>query len=186
LTNQRGRATIKIKSDLHRKKTDADHFSQINRRMLKMGERADRARALFLNGYNCSQAVVGAFSDLFGMEPETAMRFAEGLGGGIGRMRLTCGAVSAMALLAGLKVSTGKPGDLETRKEVYAKVREMAAAFQEKNGSITCSDLLGAARPKDDSAKPQERTAQYYQKRPCPDCVQDCAEIVEMYLLSET
>ena len=139
-----------------------------------MGERADRARALFLNGYNCSQAVVGAFSDLFGMEPETAMRFAEGLGGGIGRMRLTCGAVSAMALLAGLKVSTGKPGDLETRKEVYAKVREMAAAFQEKNGSITCSDLLGAARPKDDSAKPQERTAQYYQKRPCPDCVQDC------------
>ena len=57
-----------------------------------MGERADRARALFLNGYNCSQAVVGAFSDLFGMEPETAMRFAEGLGGGIGRMRLTCGA----------------------------------------------------------------------------------------------
>ena len=150
-----------------------------------MGERADRARALFLNGYNCSQAVVGAFSDLFGMEPETAMRFAEGLGGGIGRMRLTCGAVSAMALLAGLKMSTGKPGDLETRKEVYAKVREMAAAFQEKNGSITCSDLLGAARPKDDSAKPQERTAQYYQKRPCPDCVQDCAEIVEMYLLSE-
>ena len=94
-----------------------------------MGERADRARALFLNGYNCSQAVVGAFSDLFGMEPETAMRFAEGLGGGIGRMRLTCGAVSAMALLAGLKVSTGKPGDLETRKEVYAKVREMAASF---------------------------------------------------------
>ena len=78
MTNQRGRATIKIKSDLHRKKTDADHFSQINRRMLKMGERADRARALFLNGYNCSQAVVGAFSDLFGMEPETAMRFAEG------------------------------------------------------------------------------------------------------------
>ena len=62
MTNQRGRATIKIKSDLHRKKTDADHFSQINRRMLKMGERADRARALFLNGYNCSQAVVGAFS----------------------------------------------------------------------------------------------------------------------------
>ena len=74
-----------------------------------MSERTKKARELFVSGYNCSQAVVGAYSDLFGMEPEAAMKFAEGLGGGIGRMRLTCGAVAAMALVAGLKMSSGKP-----------------------------------------------------------------------------
>ena len=150
-----------------------------------MGQRAEKARELFLTGYNCSQAVVGAFADLFGMEPETAMRFSEGLGGGMGRMRLTCGAVSGMALLVGLKKSTGKPGDRENRGEIYAKVQEMAKAFEEKNGSIICSELLGGVRPKDNGAMPEERTAQYYKKRPCADCVYDCAEIVEQYLLSE-
>lgn len=150
-----------------------------------MSERVEKARNLFLEGYNCSQSVVGAFSDLFGMEPETAMRFAEGLGGGMGRMRLTCGAVAAMSLLAGLKMSTGQSGDLQTRTQIYEKVREMAQEFQDKNGSIICSELLGGALPKDNSAKPQERTKQYYKKRPCPDCVADCAEIIEKHLCGQ-
>ncbi len=148
-----------------------------------MGERAEKARELFFEGYNCTQSVVGAFADLFGMDTKTAMRFSDGMGGGIGRMRLTCGAVSAMALIAGLKLSSGEPKDLENRTEVYAKVREMADAFKEKNGSITCSELLGGAIPKDNGSKPEERTAEYYKKRPCPDCVYDCAEIIEKYLL---
>ena len=148
-----------------------------------MGKRAERARELFLEGYNCSQSVVGAFADLFGIDTETAMRFSEGIGAGMGRMRLTCGAVAAMSLVAGLKISKGKPGDLKTRAEVYAKVREMADAFKAKNGSIICSELLGSAMPKDTSAKPEERTAEYYKKRPCPGCVYDCAEIIERCLL---
>lgn len=147
-----------------------------------MGERADKARELFFQGYNCSQSVVGAFADLFDIDAKIAMQFADGMGGGMGRMRLTCGAVSAMALLAGLKLSSGKPKDLKNRAEVYAKIREMADAFRGKNGSIICSELLGNAMPKDNSPKPEERTEQYYKKRPCPDCVHDAAEIVEKYL----
>lgn len=150
-----------------------------------MGERAQKARDLFFEGYNCCQSVVGAFADAFGMEPETAMRFAEGLGGGMGRMRLTCGAVSAMALTAGLKMSTGKPGDLDTRAKIYAKVREMAGAFEEKNGSIICRELLGTALVNDSGARPEERTEKYYKKRPCPNCIYDCALIIEQQLMNE-
>lgn len=150
-----------------------------------MGKRAEKARELFLEGYNCSQSVVGAFADLFDMDMVTAMKFSEGLGGGMGRMRLTCGAVSAMSLIAGLKLSKGAPKDLKTRTEVYTAAREMAEEFKKKNGSIICSELLGAALPKDNGAAPEERTEQYYKKRPCPDCVADCAEIIERYLLNE-
>lgn len=150
-----------------------------------MGKRADLARELFFKGYNCSQSVVGAFADLFDIDTETAMRFSEGIGAGMGRMRLTCGAVAAMSLIAGLKLSTGKPGDLENRARVYKKVREMAYAFEDKNGSIICKELLGASCPSDTSARPEERTAQYYKKRPCPDCVSDCANILEKILLEE-
>ena len=94
-----------------------------------MSERIEKARELFVNGYNCSQSVVGAYSDLFGMEPETAMKFAEGLGGGMGRMRLTCGAVAAMSLLTGLKMSSGKPGNQQERAKIYEVVRSMADEF---------------------------------------------------------
>ena len=115
----------------------------------------EKAVALFREGYNCAQAVTGAFAEPFGMSQEDALRFSEGMGAGMGRLRLTCGAVSAMALLAGLKLSNGKPNDLTTRKEVYAVVQEMTKAFQEKNGSIICAELLGAARPKHETAQPE-------------------------------
>lgn len=150
-----------------------------------MGKRAEKARELFYQGYNCTQSVVGAFVDMFDMDFDTAMRFSEGMGAGMGRMRLTCGAVSAMALIAGLKLSSGKPKDLKNRAEVYAKVREMSEDFKQKNGSIICRELLGDAMPKDNSANPEKRTAEYYKKRPCPECVYDCAEIIEKYLLGE-
>lgn len=103
----------------------------------------ERAVALFREGYNCAQAVTGAFAEQFGMSQEDALRFSEGMGAGMGRLRLTCGAVSAMALLAGLKLSNGKPNDLATRKEVYAVVQEMTKAFQEKNGSIIVRNCSG-------------------------------------------
>lgn len=144
-----------------------------------MGERAEKAKDLFFEGYNCTQSVVGAFADLYGLDMETAMRFCDGLGAGMGRMRLTCGAVSGMALVAGLELSSGKPKDLNNRAEVYAKVREMSEKFIEKNGSVICRELLGSAMPSDNSARPEERTAEYYKKRPCPECIYDCAEIIE-------
>lgn len=85
-----------------------------------MSEASEKACSLFREGYNCAQAVTAAFAESFGMSQETALRFSEGMGAGMGRLRLTCGAVSAMALLAGLKLSNGKPNDLETRKKIYA------------------------------------------------------------------
>lgn len=149
-----------------------------------MGERADKAKNLFYEGYNCCQAVVGAFAEDFGMDMRTAMKFAEGMGGGMGRMRLTCGAVSAMALIAGLAKSDGLPKNLQKRGEIYALVRAMAEEFAAKNGSIICAELLGAAMPKDNSPVPQERTAEYYKKRPCPECIHDAGLIIEKYLLN--
>lgn len=146
--------------------------------------RVEKAKELFKSGYNCAQAVAGAYSDLFGMDNTEAMRFAEGFGGGMGRMRMTCGAVTAMFMLAGLKMSKGEANDTDTRTEIYQKVRDMAAEFEGNNGSIVCADLLGLNKA-EESAKPEERTAAYYKKRPCVECVGECAEIVEKYLLND-
>ncbi|MDD6483211.1 MAG: C-GCAxxG-C-C family protein [Clostridiales bacterium] len=146
--------------------------------------RKEKAKELFLNGYNCSQAVAGAYCDLFGMDFDDAMRASEGFGGGMGRLRLTCGAVSAMAMLAGLKYGKAQAKDLDTRTLVYETVQKMAGEFEEKNGSIICGELLGAARPKDNGAVPQKRDGEFYKKRPCVGCVEDCAELVEKYLNS--
>lgn len=151
-----------------------------------MAERADRAREMFFEGYNCCQSVVGAFADAFGFDPETAIKTVEGLGAGMGRMRLTCGAVSAMAVVAGMKMSSGKPGDLKLRGDIYAVVRQMADEFKDKNGSIICGELLGLSAPKDDGPTPEARTPEYYKKRPCPQCIHDCGLIIEKYLLPET
>lgn len=147
-----------------------------------MGKRADRAREMFLQGYNCCQAVVGAFADLYGFDPETAMKMAEGFGGGLGRMRLTCGAVNGMAMVAGMKMSHGKAGDLQRRGDIYAVVRQMVNEFKEQNGTIICAELLGLSMPKDNSPMPEERTPEYYKRRPCPDKIHQCGLIIEKYL----
>ena len=147
--------------------------------------RIEKAKELFTNGYNCSQAVVGAYCDLFGMDFETAMKVSEGFGGGMGRMRLTCGAVTGMFMLVGLKNSKAQAKDLETRTEVYSTVQKMAKEFEEMNGSIVCGDLLGINKPKDDGAVPTKRDDNFYKKRPCVGCVEDCAMLVEKYLLGE-
>lgn len=150
-----------------------------------MGKYAEKAKSLFLEGYNCSQSVLGAFAELYGLDTETAMRLGDGLGGGMGRMRLTCGAVSAMAIVVGLALSSGRPKDSDNRTKVYAKVREMSEEFARKNGSVICAELLGSAAPKDNSSRPEERTAEYYRKRPCAEYVHDCAAIIED-LLTDT
>lgn len=146
-------------------------------------DRVQKAVDLFKSGCNCSQAVICAYCDLFGMDEETAMRVSEGFGGGMGRMRLTCGAVSGMFMLAGLKYSKGVPKDLETRARIYDTVQQMAKAFEEKNGSIVCGDLLGINKPKDIGAEPTKRDKEFYKKRPCVGCVEDCARLVEEYLM---
>lgn len=144
--------------------------------------KAERAVELFKAGYNCSQSVVGAFAEDLGFDFDTAMKMSEAFGGGMGRMRLTCGAVSGMFMLVGMKYSKAKGGDLETRRLVYKTVQEMAEEFKHKNGSIICAELLGENLPKDNGSVPTPRTPEFYKKRPCIGCISDCAEMAEKYL----
>lgn len=148
-------------------------------------DRVQKAVDLFKSGCNCSQSVICAYSDVFDMDEHTAMRVSEGFGGGMGRMRSVCGAVSGMFMLAGLKYSKGVPKDIETRTKVYSVVQQMAKDFKEKNGSIVCGDLLGINLPKDTGAVPTERSADFYKKRPCIGCISDCAGLVQKYLINE-
>ena len=143
-------------------------------------KRAERAKELFRQGFNCSQAVVAACADIYDMDEQTALRVAASFGGGIGRMRQTCGAACGMFLLAGLENGSAIPGDAEGKKNNYAFVQDLAAKFKNKNGSIICSELLGIA-PRPQEPTPEARTEAYYQKRPCVDMV---ASAVKIYLES--
>ena len=145
-------------------------------------DRSEKAVELFKSGYNCSQSVIGAYCDLFGLDFETAMKVSEGLGGGMGRLRLTCGAVTGMFILAGLAKSKAQPRDLKTRTEVYGLVRQMAKEFKELHGSVICAELLGKNMPADNGAVPTKRDEEFYKKRPCISCIRDCGIIAEKYL----
>lgn len=144
-------------------------------------ERQRKAEELFKNGYNCSQAVIGAVCEDLGLDFDTAVKVSEGFGGGFGRMRLVCGAVSGMTMAAGLMLSKGS-ADEDTRAEVYERVHMLADEFKDMNGSIICADLLGLNENKEYNPSPEARTEKYYQKRPCVRCVTDCVGILEKYL----
>ncbi len=136
--------------------------------------RAERARELFLQGANCAQAVVGAFADLTGADEDLLSRVSIGLGAGMGRLRSVCGAVSGAAVLYGLLFPE------EGKSAIYARVRQHANAFRERNGSFVCGELLtGAGVKHDASPEAEARTAEYYKKRPCPELVFDSADILE-------
>lgn len=143
--------------------------------------RSEQAKAYFLEGYNCAQAVVLAFCDELDMDKETAARMASSFGGGMGRLREVCGSVSGMFLTAGLLCGYSRPGDAEGKKAQYQRVQELARAFQEKNGSIVCRELLNL-KQKSDAPTPSARTTEYYKKRPCAELVADAAGILEEML----
>lgn len=147
--------------------------------------RVEKAKGLFKEGgYNCCQAVVLAYSDLFGLDDETAAAISSGFGGGMGRMREVCGAVSGMVMLAGLMRPASDPTIKDWRTANYALVQEMAGDFKALNGSIVCKELLGLVpmgsgtpAPKE-SPEPSDRTPEYYKKRPCEEMVGIAARIV--------
>lgn len=141
--------------------------------------RAQRAVELFKQGYNCSQSVFAACADLYGVTDESlALRLSASFGGGIGRMRMVCGAASGMFLLAGLHNGSATPHDNDGKMANYAFVQNLAGQFKDKYGSLICAELLGLA-PKSEEPRPAERTPQYYEKRPCSEMV---AEAVRIYL----
>ena len=142
----------------------------------------ERAVELFKEGYNCSQSVFVAFCHRFGLDEETAKKISAGLGGGLGRMREVCGAVSGAAMVIG-SICAGVDGkDNNSKQKNYELVREFADRFKEKNGSIICRELLGLDVKMEKSAEPEKRTAEYYKKRPCVELVSDAAEILEQLI----
>lgn len=142
-------------------------------------DRGTKAAALFLNGYNCAQAVAVAFSDITGLDEALSARLASSFGGGMGRMREVCGAVSGMLMVAGILYGYDTPGDDKIKMAHYALVQSMAGQFRQENGSIICREIL--KNPPSDPA-PSPRTAEYYASRPCARMVYTAASILEAYI----
>ena len=145
-------------------------------------KRMKRAEELFMQGFNCSQSVATAFADVYGYTEEQMLRVSAGFGAGIGRMRLSCGAFNAMALLAGLENGSVTPGDREGKSANYKTVQQVAARFQEEHGSLICAELLKLKQDAPLSYEASERTAEYYQKRPCVKQIISAARIYAEYL----
>lgn len=144
--------------------------------------RAERAKEYFLQGYACSQAVALAFADLTGVDEETLSKITLPFGGGMGRLRLTCGAVSGMAAVAGLLFAKSE-NTPENKKNTYATVQELCAKFKEANGSLICGELLaGMKLPVEVGGVAEPRTAEYYKKRSCAEMVACAAQILDEYI----
>ena len=146
-----------------------------------MEDRIQKAVALFKEGYNCSQSVVGAFADLYGFDQTTAMRFAASFGGGIGRMRMTCGAACGLFTLVGLEKSAAHGADHETKSANYKDVQYLAKRFKEENGSLICAELLGLNKDTVITPNAEVRTEIYYKKRPCSMMVETAARLFAEY-----
>ena len=139
-----------------------------------------QAAELFMNDCNCAQAVLTAFCDVTGLEPEFAKKFSSGFGGGIGRMREVCGAVSGMVMAADLLYGYTDPGENDIhKKEYYTLVQSLCTRFQEEVGSVICRDILD--NPPSDP-NPSPRTAENYAQRPCARMVMIAARILDDYI----
>ena len=139
----------------------------------------ERAVELFVEGYNCAQAVAAAFGDLTGLDEKTAARMASCFGGGMGRMREVCGAVSGMLMVAGVLYGYDDPKATREKRELYAQVQAMAGQFRQELGSIVCRDLL--KNPPSDP-NPTPRTEQFYKDRPCARMVATAARIMDAFI----
>ena len=140
-------------------------------------ERAEQAREYFTSGYNCAQSVFLAYRDITGIDEVLAATISAPFGGGMGRLREVCGAVSGMTMVAGFIAPNSQPNDNENKKNCYATVQALAEEFRAENGSIVCRELLGLAQQKDDPT-PSPRTEEYYKRRPCAEYVAIAARIV--------
>ena len=145
----------------------------------------EKALQYFRSGANCAQALVLAFHEDLGMDEKTAARLASSFGGGIGRLREVCGAVSGMMMVYGLLRGYDDLQDPEAKKAHYANVQALAARFREENGSIVCRELLSLKRNENSDPNPTPRTSSAFHARPCFDFVQSAARILSEALQTE-
>lgn len=144
--------------------------------------RAGRARGLFEQGANCAQAVAGAFADVVGMEEIELFKLASGFGGGVGRMREVCGAVSGMVIILNILYGNSDISDKDAKDSHYARVQGVIKKFEAETSSIICRTLLKLAEDAETPPESEARTKEYYQKRPCSALVELAAQILETEL----
>ena len=140
---------------------------------------SEKAVKLFTDGYNCAQAVFGAFSEEMGFDKDTALKIAAPFGGGFGRQREVCGAVSGMLMVFGYLYGYETPETGEIKMEHYEQTRELCDKFKEINDSIICREIL---KTNEIGGAPSPRTPEYYKERPCDRCVRTASEILEEYI----
>lgn len=148
--------------------------------------KAELAANYFEEGYNCAQSVLLAFCSETGLSQKEAAKLASSFGGGIGKLREVCGAISGMLMALGIVDGYDAPDQPERKAAQYALVQRLAGQFKEKNGTIICRELLSNVAHDDSTAVPQARTQQYYQQRPCKKFVMDAAEILEQEFSTKT
>ena len=146
-----------------------------------MSVHSDLAKELFKKGYNCSQSVFASFCDETGIDFDTALKIASSFGGGMGRLREVCGAVSGMFMVAGMKYGYTDPCDNKAKNEHYKIIQDLAKRFEKENRSIICRELLGLSTKRDTYVS-ESRTEGYYKKRPCAELVENAAMILDKYI----
>lgn len=151
---------------------------------MELDERVSRAVEYFMAGYGCCQSVVAAFADLYGLDDELAKKIAAGFGGGVGRLRMMCGAVSGIVMLTGLDCGQTEGSDRDGKSACYKVVQQLLARSEAENGSLICAEILGLKgyEKARSSYVASPRTAEYYKKRPCAAKVESAARIFANYL----
>lgn len=140
------------------------------------------AREYFKQGYNCAQSVFLTYAHKYGFDNDTALKLSSSFGGGMGRMREVCGAVSAMFMVAGLEKGYTENNNDEIKAKHYTRIQALANEFKKKHGTIICRELLGVDA--DDNPIPSKRTEKYYQERPCEEFIADTCKILDEHIMA--
>ena len=153
----------------------------------ELDERVERAVDNFMAGYGCCQSVVAAFADIYGLDDTQAKKIAAGFGGGVGRLRMMCGAVSGIVMLVGLDCGQTEGSDREGKSACYKVVQQLLAQSEAENGSLICAEILGIKGHEKAHSNyvASARTAEYYRQRPCAAKVESAARIFANYLKSK-
>lgn len=144
-------------------------------------DREKLAQQYFLEGYNCSQSLVLSFKDLVNIDEKILLSIASSFGGGMGRLRETCGAVTGMLIIAGLLYGYYTPETGKIKENHYKKVQDLALSFEKEYKSIVCRELLNI-NIKHDSYIPSIRNDSFYKNRPCLKYIQGAVKILEKYI----
>ena len=143
---------------------------------------SEKAASNFRDGYNCAQSVLLTFADKVGLSDNEALKLASSFGGGMGRLREVCGAVSAMFMIAGFLKGYTEPNNDIVKANHYKLIQDLATEFKLKYNTIICRELLELDGT-EFSPVPSARTEEYYKERPCEGFIRYAAEIIEKELL---